>query len=82
MKNIKKFEYFEAAIEKFYPNLKVLLTTALEKNTNVSINQIQISIGCGFNTGIKIKNILIELHYIDEKGFVIANVDDISKLDI
>ena len=81
MRNRKKFECFNESIEKFFPNLKVLLTSALEKNTKVSINGIQTSIGCGFNTGIKLKNVLIELHYIDEEGIVSVGVDEISKLD-
>lgn len=81
MRNRKKFECFNEIIEKFFPNLKVLLITALEKNTKVSINVIQISVGCGFNTAIKIKNVLIELNYIDEKGFVIVDIEEIRKLD-
>ena len=53
----------------------------MKNNIHVSINRIQCNIGCGFNTSIKLKSILIDLEYIDSNGYVIAKVEEINKLE-
>ena len=78
--NKKEFEYFDTLLEDFYPNLKHLLLVGLEANQNISLNRIQKEMSCGFNTGMKLKNVLIELNYIDENGHLIIGIDEINKL--
>ena len=81
MENKKDLEKFAGVYDKsFYYNLRSLLIMCLDENVNVSINRIQQEIGCGFNAGMKLKNVLIELHYIDEKGYVIVSKKEIYEM--
>ena len=81
MENKKDLEKFAGVYDKsFYYNLRSLLIMCLDENVNVSINRIQQEIGCGFNVGMKLKNVLIKLHYIDEKGYVIVSKKEIYEM--
>lgn len=81
MENKKFLKKFADVYDKsFYYNLRSLLIMCLDENVNVSINRIQQEIGCGFNAGMKLKNILIDLHYINEKGYVIVSKKEINEM--
>lgn len=81
MENKKDLEKFAGVYDKsFFYNLRSLLLMCLDENLNVSINRIQQEIGCGFNAGMKLKNILIDLHYINAKGYVIISEKEINEM--
>ena len=81
MESKKEFEFFDNLIEGFYAKLKYLLIVSKKNNMKVSINGIQHNIECGFTTGMKLKNVLINLGYIDENGHVIIDEDEINKIE-
>ena len=81
MENKEFLKKFEGVYDKsFFYNLRSLLIMCLDENEKVSINRIQQEIGCGFNVGMKLKNILIDLHYINEKGDVIVSKQEIKEI--
>ena len=81
MENKKFLKKFAGVYDKsFFYNLRSLLIMCLDENEHVSINRIQQEIGCGFNAGMKLKNILIDLHYINEKGYVIVSKQEINEI--
>lgn len=81
MKNKKILKKFaDVCYKSFFYNLRSFLIMCLDENVNVSINRIQQEIGCGFNVGMKLKNILIDLHYINEKGYVIISKQEINEI--
>ena len=81
MENKEFLKQFEGVYDKsFFYNLRSLLIMCLDENEKVSINRIQQEIGCGFNVGMKLKNILMDLHYINEKGDVIVSKQEIKEI--
>ena len=81
MENKEFLKKFEGVYDKsFFYNLRSLLIMCLDENEKVSINRIQQEIGCGFNVGMKLKNILMDLHYINEKGDVIVSKQEIKEI--
>ena len=81
MERKKSLIFFDNLIDYFYTKLKSLLIIRKKNNMPISINRLQNKIECGFTTGMKLKRVLIDLGYIDEKGYVIIEEEEINKLE-